>query len=291
MKTADYEIIVFFLILCAGLFEFIRYRKDSRVFNSKETLVTVLILTANIFILKNFKQIASYIDPEIYLFITQLDDYSLSYRNFLNQIDTIFKIEKNGLQYYIFHFIAADFMYFFVHLVAHKVNFFWAWHFCHHTTTKLNIFAGTRNVFKFLAPREVVLLYVFVFVLGFELSLIFKIVVFISLHNIILHNVHLPSIKWLEIFFITPSLHRVHHAVSNQKWAQQVNFGGVLSIWDRLFRTYRSEVENNHKYGIEGFYRSDSLFHSLTEGWKRMFQDLIKARNTRGVFSAIFWKI
>lgn len=48
----------------------------------------------------------------------------------------------------------------------------------------------------------------------------------------------LPRVEWL---LVTPSVHRVHRAV-NDVYLDK-NFGGVLTVWDRLFGTYRVEDE------------------------------------------------
>ncbi|EFA81081.1 hypothetical protein PPL_05917 [Heterostelium album PN500] len=64
-----------------------------------------------------------------------------------------------------------------------------------------------------------------------------------------LHSEMFPRIKCLETIFVTPSLHKVHHA-SNVEYLDK-NYGGVLIIWDRLFGTFIEEDDNiDLKYGI-----------------------------------------
>ena len=48
-------------------------------------------------------------------------------------------------------------------------------------------------------------------------------------------------------FFYTPSAHRVHHA-SNEKYID-MNYGGTLILFDRIFGTYAPEVEKV-EYGV-----------------------------------------
>jgi sterol desaturase/sphingolipid hydroxylase (fatty acid hydroxylase superfamily) len=53
-------------------------------------------------------------------------------------------------------------------------------------------------------------------------------------------NVSLPSPldRIARTVLVTPDLHRVHHSVRVEE--SRSNFGSILSIWDRLFRTYRA---------------------------------------------------
>ena len=44
----------------------------------------------------------------------------------------------------------------------------------------------------------------------------------------------------MDRVFVTPATHRVHHG-SNPEYIDK-NFGAVLVVWDRLFRTYQPEV-------------------------------------------------
>ena len=48
--------------------------------------------------------------------------------------------------------------------------------------------------------------------------------------------------KWIELFFNTPSHHRVHHG-SNPIYLDR-NHAGILIIWDqRLFGTFQPELK------------------------------------------------
>jgi hypothetical protein len=55
--------------------------------------------------------------------------------------------------------------------------------------------------------------------------------------------------RWLECLFITPSVHRVHHAKNNIYLDR--NYGETFSIWDRIFGTFQTEVDQvKPVYGI-----------------------------------------
>ncbi len=59
-------------------------------------------------------------------------------------------------------------------------------------------------------------------------------------------NAKLP-LPWdakLRKLVVTPDMHRVHHSVIVRE--THSNFGFFLSIWDRLFGTYRAQPELGH---------------------------------------------
>ncbi|MEQ9361628.1 MAG: sterol desaturase family protein, partial [Rhodospirillales bacterium] len=43
---------------------------------------------------------------------------------------------------------------------------------------------------------------------------------------------------------VTPDMHRVHHSVHRDE--TDSNFGFNLSVWDRLFGTYRAQPRDGH---------------------------------------------
>ncbi len=59
-------------------------------------------------------------------------------------------------------------------------------------------------------------------------------------------NIKIPIVvdKWLRRLIVTPDMHRVHHSVIIQE--TNSNYGFNLSVWDRLFGTYRTQPEKGH---------------------------------------------
>ena len=43
---------------------------------------------------------------------------------------------------------------------------------------------------------------------------------------------------------MTPDMHRVHHSVHRDE--HDTNYGFALSVWDRLFGTYRAQPRGGH---------------------------------------------
>lgn len=54
-------------------------------------------------------------------------------------------------------------------------------------------------------------------------------------------NIRLPSRleTALKLLVVTPNMHRIHHSARTDE--SMSNYGIVFSIWDRLFKTYKSE--------------------------------------------------
>jgi sterol desaturase/sphingolipid hydroxylase (fatty acid hydroxylase superfamily) len=59
-------------------------------------------------------------------------------------------------------------------------------------------------------------------------------------------NLALP--RWLDavlrLVLVTPDMHRVHH--SARRAEHDSNFGFALSVWDRMFGTYRAQPQDGH---------------------------------------------
>ncbi|MFZ9021326.1 MAG: sterol desaturase family protein, partial [Paracoccaceae bacterium] len=55
--------------------------------------------------------------------------------------------------------------------------------------------------------------------------------------------------KVLRWVIVTPDMHRIHHSV--QRAEHDSNYGFALSIWDRLFMTYRSEAQRPLHVGLK----------------------------------------
>jgi hypothetical protein len=54
---------------------------------------------------------------------------------------------------------------------------------------------------------------------------------------------------WLEYVLVTPSQHRVHHAI-NPEYIDK-NLGQILCVWDRMFGTFQEELNGvSPQYGV-----------------------------------------
>ena len=98
---------------------------------------------------------------------------------------------------------------------------------------------GDPPVLRVFAKSMAVTLLVFA-VLGVPLLVILAYGLITTLWQFVTHaDVRLPEPidRALRLVVVTPGMHRVHHSVRMDEGNS--NFGMVLSIWDRLFSTYR----------------------------------------------------
>jgi sterol desaturase/sphingolipid hydroxylase (fatty acid hydroxylase superfamily) len=76
----------------------------------------------------------------------------------------------------------------------------------------------------------------------------------------------------------TPSHHRVHHGVNNAYLDR--NYGGILIVWDRLFRTFEPEGERV-VYGLTTQLRTFNPLVVATHEYVAIWRDLRAARRWR----------
>ncbi len=161
----------------------------------------------------------------------------ISYEWMVNKI-AIFNLPANALSYCI-GFIVIDFYGYWNHRWAHKINFFWNKHAIHHSSEEFNLACALRqsissfvNIFTFLLIPAALLgvpVKVIAITLPIQLFLQFW-----------YHTRHIKKIGFLEKILVTPSHHRVHHAI-NAEYMDK-NLSQIFIIWDKLFGTFQKEL-------------------------------------------------
>jgi sterol desaturase/sphingolipid hydroxylase (fatty acid hydroxylase superfamily) len=80
----------------------------------------------------------------------------------------------------------------------------------------------------------------------------------------------LPSAWPARLFFITPTLHRIHHSARQEE--TDSNYGAVFSFWDHLFGTYRDKAAELQafRFGLDEISRerAQSLEAQLALPWR-----------------------
>lgn len=166
--------------------------------------------------------------------------YSFVYQNF-----ALFKLQES-LGVWIFAFILYDFFYYWKHRMGHEINLLWASHVAHHSSEDYNLTTALRQTsgdlfgWIFVIPMAIIGINPLMLAAVFSLNLLYQFWV---------HTRHIQKLGWYEWVFITPSNHRVHHAV-NQIYIDK-NYGGVFILWDKIFGTYQTELDDQPcQYGI-----------------------------------------
>ncbi|MGZ5029725.1 MAG: sterol desaturase family protein [Methylobacter sp.] len=150
---------------------------------------------------------------------------------------------ESGPVKWLLAFILFDLAIYIWHVASHKYELLWRFHKIHHSDKSFNVSTGFRfHVFDLLL--EIVYKSVLVVVIGVNAYLVLSIEI-IELFFIFFHhaNLRVPYEKAISQIFITPSLHRAHHSKSRKE--HDSNYGIVLSLWDRIFRTRKELVPEN----------------------------------------------
>lgn len=143
------------------------------------------------------------------------------------------------------------------HFVEHKSFTLWRFHIVHHADNNVDATTGLRH-----HPVESIIRGSFFLlatvVAGAPIYTLMIYQTFLVFFTAFTHaNISLPPKldKTLSYFFISPNMHKVHH-----HWVQPYtdsNYGAVLSIWDRLFGTYRQLAPLEIRYGLDRYYPNE----------------------------------
>ena len=179
-------------------------------------------------------------------------------------------------------FIVLDFTGYWMHRLSHRVNIFWNRHIIHHSSEEFNLSCALRqsvsHAFKFSA-----ILMIPAAVMGIDKE------VFIVLAPIHLfmqfwyHTRLIDKMGFLEYVIVTPSHHRVHHAI-NPEYIDK-NYGQILIIWDKIFNTFQVELENIKP--VYGVLRPVSTWNPLVINFKHIFQLFKDAWNTKFIIDKV----
>jgi len=151
------------------------------------------------------------------------------------------------LNYYAIHpllaigisIIVMDFIIYLQHVLVHAVPILWRLHRVHHADLDYDVTTGAR-----FHPIEIIIsmLIKFAVIVVLGPPVVAVIIFEITLNTMAMFNhgnIGLPAWldKFLRYFVVTPDMHRIHHSVEDDE--TNSNFGFNLSVWDRLFGTYR----------------------------------------------------
>ncbi len=147
-------------------------------------------------------------------------------------------------------FVAVDFAGWLSHVIRHKVPALWHFHALHHSQNAMNLMTEFRLHPCDLLARTLTMSFVFVLVLV-PIEQAFVFVLLQKYYLMFLHaNVDI-SYGPLDRVFVSPRVHRLHHAMRSDLHDQ--NYGVYLSIWDTLFGTFRQVPDRVIETGVEGF--------------------------------------
>nr|WP_319554287.1 sterol desaturase family protein [uncultured Vibrio sp.] len=148
--------------------------------------------------------------------------------------------------------ILLDFIIYVQHVIFHRIPVLWKLHRMHHADLDIDVTTGAR-----FHPIEILISMVIkigaVFMLGVSPIAIVMFEIILNASAMFNHSnakLALPVDAWLRKAIVTPDMHRVHHSVIPRE--THSNFGFFLSVWDRMFSTYRAQPELGHEHVVIG---------------------------------------
>ena len=145
-------------------------------------------------------------------------------------------------------FIVMDFAGYWNHRLSHHINFFWNQHVIHHSSEEFNLACALRQSISNLIGYFPLLL-IPAALLGVPHKVIAILAPIHLFAQFWYHTQHIGKMGWLEYIIVTPSQHRVHHAI-NPEYIDK-NLGQILCIWDRWFGTFQEELDHvPPQYGV-----------------------------------------
>ncbi len=149
---------------------------------------------------------------------------------------------------YILTFVVIDFNGYWGHRITHEFNVFWNKHLIHHSSEEFNLACALRQ-----SAFDVVEVFFFLLIpaaiIGIPATTIAAVLPIHKLAQYWYHTRLINKLGFLEHIIVTPSHHRVHHAL-NPIYLDK-NFSAIFIIWDKLFGTFQKELESEPPvYGI-----------------------------------------
>lgn len=167
--------------------------------------------------------------------------YNLLTIPFLVYIEKFYYVRFSNLDFstLILATFVFDFFYYWLHRFEHTFKSIWMFHVHHHSSRYMNFFTGFRA--SYTQPIYMLVILWPMFFLGFSAEIIIFSITMNKIFNFWVHQKYIKKIPILDSIFNTPSNHRVHHG-RNAIYIDK-NFGGILIIWDKIFKTYIPESE------------------------------------------------
>lgn len=142
--------------------------------------------------------------------------------------------------------IVLDFIIYLQHVLFHAAPTLWRLHQVHHADRDIDVTTGLR-----FHPIEIIISMLIkitaVAALGVPVLAVVIFEIILNAMAMFNHsNIRFPKAldSVVRLLLVTPDMHRVHHSIIVRE--TNSNYGFNLSVWDRLFGTYRAQPEKGH---------------------------------------------
>lgn len=145
---------------------------------------------------------------------------------------------KSDLATYAICFVLVDFASYWSHRFNHEINLMWNRHIIHHSSEEFNLSCALRQSISGLFGIYF-FLYVPLAIVGIEPIVVAIVAPLHLFAQFWYHTKLIGRMGFLEHVIVTPSHHRVHHAI-NAEYLDK-NYAAIFIIWDKLFGTFKAE--------------------------------------------------
>ena len=164
-------------------------------------------------------------------------------------------------------FVVQDFTGYWMHRLNHRVNVFWNRHIIHHSSEEFNLSCALRQSISETVHFGAILM-IPAAILGVPAN-IFAVLAPIHLFMQFWYHTRLiDTMGWLEKIIVTPSHHRVHHAINPQYIDK--NYGQILIIWDKMFGSFQPELDSVEP--VYGILRPVKTWNPVIINYKHLWQ-------------------
>ena len=154
----------------------------------------------------------------------------------------------NNLWLWIIAFTCIDFAQYWIHRLKHKINIFWNIHVIHHSSEEFNLACALRQSISNLIGFTAIFL-IPAAIIGVPYEIISVLTPLHLFGQFWYHTRHIGKLGFLEYIIVTPSQHRVHHAI-NPEYIDK-NLSSIFCVWDRVFGTFQEELDEvKPVYGV-----------------------------------------
>lgn len=189
----------------------------------------------------------------------------------------LFNLPVDSFWVWISALLLYDLCYYWLHRMSHEVNVLWAAHVVHHQSEDYNLSTALRQTSTGALLGWI--FYVPMAILGYPLEVFAAVALVDLLYQFWVHTQQIGKLGWFDRVFVSPSNHRVHHAV-NDVYLDK-NYGGILILWDRIFGTFIEEDDDRKiVYGTRNPLRSWNPLWANLEVYKALWLD---AWRTKGL--------
>ncbi len=150
---------------------------------------------------------------------------------------------------YVAAFVGLDFAGYWQHRFNHSFNILWNRHVIHHSSEEFNLACALRQNISVIF-QVYFFLYIPMALIGVPAKVVAVVAPIQFFAQFWYHTKLINKMGFLEHIIVTPSHHRVHHAI-NEKYIDK-NFAEIFIIWDKLFGTFQEELDDVPAvYGIK----------------------------------------